>query len=445
MRRSLLTSLLPVLLAACGTAETQVETATVDDNAFLDGEANAGKSDTAWQSSLDAQEVEVDIEGDVQASSSDLERAPLSVAQFALTYLRKNSNVYLQSLAEDYAHGTEQIEWLYQGNFSKWSQVPSQNRSKLTHFRMRAVSAVILHPGDSSKLNGKRYSPIVPKRPGTLWGDIAADCGEQEGSIEPSQDVYWYVWTPEKPSCRADLKQTIQVTVSKVLPKGPVTYPEYDRLISDKKIDVLVLFGQVDHGTLRSSDYAFTAIQSLESSLKKAKFKKIFAPLGLRYQRTKASIVETIDIYSPNEFSGLGDWTHFSNFDEGINSHELIVYNGHSMLGASDFWARKSIYQDPNKYQIFLYNGCLGYEYYVNPILEGKKGWQNVDIVSNVIETPFSIMVRETATTVAMILSGAERGGKTSWQAILASENQIAAGDSFYGASGVRTNFFMPH
>jgi hypothetical protein len=442
MRRSLVT-LLPLLFAlpACDGAGPGS-----DDDAFLDGETSAGKFDTGYQTSLDAREVEVDIEGDVSAPSYDLQRAPLDVGQFALTYLRKNNDVFIQSLAEDYAHGTDQIEWLASGAWTTWAKVPSTSRSKLTHFRMRGVSTVILHPGDASKLKGKVYNPIVPKRPTTLWSDVAAGCGEQDGSIEPSQDVYWYVWTPEKASCRSTLKQTVKVTVATVLPKGPVTYPEYDRLTADKKIDVLVLFGQVDHGTLSSGDYAFSLIKSFESSLRSAKFTKVTAPLGLRYQRTRLGIVETIDIYSPREFSGLDDYAHFDNFDKGINSHEIIVYNGHSMLGASDFWARKSIYQDPAKYQIFLYNGCLGYEYYVDPILEGKQSWDNVDIVSNIVETPFSIMVRESATTISMVMYGAEHGGTTTWQSIMTRQNEIAAtGDSFYGASGVRTNLFMPH
>src|SRR5689334_10250180 len=79
--------------------------------AFVDAE-NAigdGKEDTGYQSSLDAVEVEVDIEGDVQADAFSIERAPLDLGQFALTHLRKNNEVFLQSLAEDFSHGTDKI------------------------------------------------------------------------------------------------------------------------------------------------------------------------------------------------------------------------------------------------------------------------------------------------------------------------------------------------
>jgi len=284
---------------------------------------------------------------------------------------------------------------------------------------------------------------VVPAQVAGLFDKVGTKCGQPDGEIDVEQDVYWYVWAPEMSSCKA-ATQKLSVSVTKVEPKGTTKYPEYDRLTADGKVDVLVLFGQVDHGDLSDSDLSFSLIRSFETSIKNAGFVKTTAKLGLRYQRTKNSIVETIDIYGPHEFAGLDDYSHFGNFDNGINSHEIIVYNGHSMLGASDFWARPSIYKDPSKYQVFLYNGCLGYEYYVNPILDGKDGAKNVDIVSNVLETPFAIMVQESAKSVAKILSGAEHKGNVSWQSILTSMNTISGSDAYYGASGVRDNAFHP-
>jgi hypothetical protein len=125
------------------------------------------------------------------------------------------------------------------------------------------------------------------------------------------------VWNPAKPECNART-ETVSVTVSKVLPLG---------------------------GTLHSSDYSLSAIADFEAALKKAGFAKTSAPKGLRYQRTRSGITAVVDIYGPHEFAGLDDTAHIDNFDQGINSHEVIVYNGHSMLGASDFWARPSIYK----------------------------------------------------------------------------------------------------
>src|SRR5438128_2138550 len=135
MRRSFL-PLLALRLAACA----PVDPAADDENAFVDAEQAGAKFDTGYQSSLDAQEVEVDIEGDVQADAGSRQRAPLDVGQFALTYLRKHDDVFIQSLAEDYAHGTDQIEWLVAGKWVRWAQMTSLQRAAAVHFRMRAVS-----------------------------------------------------------------------------------------------------------------------------------------------------------------------------------------------------------------------------------------------------------------------------------------------------------------
>src|SRR5262249_35218889 len=364
---------------------------------------------------------------------------------FALTYLRKNNDVYIQSLAEDYAHGADRIEWQVGGEWRTLDQISDGDRATLSHFRMRGVNAVVMHPGDRAKLAGKVYQPVVPASPGDLFDKVGAACGTKEGEIDVEASVYWYVRTPAKSGCQADTT-TLNVTVAKVLPAGGTTYPEYDRLLADKRIDVLVLFGQVDHGTLSNDDYGFQLVSDFEGMLTDGGFKKGTADKGLRYTRTKRGVTEVVDIFTPREFAGLDDFAHVGDFDEAVRGHEIIVYNGHSMLGASDFWARPSIYSGDaaTKYQIFLYNGCLGYEYYVNPILEGKQNWANVDLVTNVVETPFAIMVDESAQTLGKIFSGAERGGKTSWQALLGKMNSIADAESLYGASGIRDNAFHP-
>lgn len=415
-------------------------------NAFTDGEqvAEDGKNDTGYVTSLDAAEVEFDIEGDIDGEHWDKD-APLQVGQFALTYLRQNNDVYIQSLAEDYANGGDSVEWL---DGTEW--IPNSDsdvaRHRPTHFRMRAVSGVVVHPGSRTALARRTYAPVVPVSPGTLFHDVAAKCGEPTGGIDVDQDVYWYLWAPEKNGCNART-QELSVKVSRVLPAGSAVYPEYDRLLEDGEITAAVFFGQVDHGTLSNDDWGFGLIEDFESALTTAGFRKNASASGLQYERTRSRVHSVIDIYSPRDFAGLDDYAHVDNFDEAVNSHEIVVWNGHSMLGASDFWARDSIYNadTAHNYQIFLYNGCLGYEYYVNPILTGKGGWENVDIVSNALETPFMITVQETASALGAIMGSAERGGTTSWKRILGSMNRIGGDDAIYGASGVRDNAFRPH
>jgi hypothetical protein len=174
--------------------------------------------------------------------------------------------------------------------------------------------------------------------------------------------------------------------------------------------------------------------------LEQAKFKSVAAPLGKRYEKLINGITVQVDLYSPREFSGLGDYAHFSNFQKALSEHEIVAYDGHSMLGASDFWERP---QYPSFYQIFLYGGCLGYEYYVRPILHGKgDSWAKLDILSSVVE------VTATANdfagpALAKIFWAIQNGNRASWRDILLAVRR-GVGDSTFGVSGVRDNCYTP-
>jgi hypothetical protein len=61
-----------------------------------------GKADTAYLNP-DGVEVEVDLQGIVEAPLSRLDDGPAEVGEYALTYLRKRGPVYIKSLAEDAA------------------------------------------------------------------------------------------------------------------------------------------------------------------------------------------------------------------------------------------------------------------------------------------------------------------------------------------------------
>jgi hypothetical protein len=413
-----------------------------EESTFADLEACAEqKPDTGYVTSLDAREVELTLEADIEVASGDKSRAPLKAGQFALTYLRENRDVYIQSLAESYSSGVDQVEWQVGTAWRKWTSMSASERTAAKRFRLTGVNAVVLKASTQGVRSGKSWTATIPRRPTSLYADVGRACEGGDGHIRADSEVYWYVWDPAKTGCAAP-KVEATAKVTKLLPKGSTVYPEYNKLYADKTLDAIVFFGAVED--TRPTDYAFTIIRSFEAQLTRAGFTKGTAAKGLRYTRVKNGITANVDIYTPNEFSGLGDYARAQNFYDGVNSHEIIVFNGHSMLGASSFWADSRIYRNPSKYQVFLYNGCLGYQYYVDPILDGKQGAANVDIVSNVLETPFAIMSQVTSTTLALMLVDAEKGGKSSWQTILGQMNGQAGYGAFYGVSGARTNTFKP-
>jgi hypothetical protein len=90
-----------------------------------------------------------------------------------------------------------------------------------------------------------------------------------------------------------------------------------------------------------------------------------------------------------------------------------------------------------------LYGGCLGYEYYVKPILHGKgDSWNKLDLMSSVVEV--SANANEfAAPAIAKIVWALSHNYTASWRDILTTVRSNV-GDSTFGVSGARENCFTP-
>ena len=408
-------------------------------NPFLDDMNNPGKEDTAYLNP-DGFEVEVDLEGDVEASSYRIFDAPAEVGQYALTYLRNRREFYLESLAED-ATSDRRVEWLVDGTWMTAEQARTAPVESLRHFRIKAINAVLLNEASAGVTVGTVFTAKAPIKPYSTMSDGGDRCADPDGHMSLDQSVYWYLWNPDKQGCDIPM-QDLTITVSKMLPSGKVTYPEYDRLVQDGRITMVILFGQIDDD-LTDSDPGMRNMKRLASWLKEGGFTEqtpAQVPKGKRFSKTVSGVEVIVDLYSPYDFGGLGDMGNFPNFQKALSEHEIVAYDGHSMLGASDFWSRPDY---PDFYQIYLYGGCLGYEYYVRPILAGKGGWENVDIVSSVVEVSADANYYATP-VLAKIMWALGNNYGASWKDLLV-EIRKRVYDSTFGASGVRENCFSPN
>jgi hypothetical protein len=433
-------AVLASLLAACSSGSGQAPTGDSQDkptNPFLDDQSNDGKADTAYMNP-DGREVEVDLEADVEASGYRIADSPADLGQFALTYLRNRREFYLESLAED-ATSSRRVEWKVDGAWITADQAQSVTQDKLQHFRIRGVNAVLLNGAAEGVKEGDVFEATVPLNPYTLMSEAKESCADHDSHMPLSSSVYWYLWNPDKTECKVATQQ-MTVTLSKLLSSSQTVYPEYDQLTADGKVTAVILFGQIGDGALKDTDSGMVAFAEMASWLAEAGYSEVKpAPLGRRFTKSIGQVDFEIDLYSPKEFGGLDDSRHFDNFQTALSEHEIVTYDGHSMLGASDFWSRP---QYPSFYQIFLYGGCLGYEYYVQPIYKGKGGWANLDLMSSVVEV--SANSNEfAAPALAKIAYALDHGYKVSWRDLLVAVRR-KVGDSTFGVAGVRDNCFTP-
>ncbi len=422
------------IAVGCGGVDVVDLTGVDEVNPFVDVPDPAGAKEDSHYYNPDGIEVEVDIEATVQAPSWRLKKAPAMLAQYAMTALSHRGVLYLESIAED-ASSPERVEWLIDDEWVATADVEEFSEERMT-FRIRGMNAVLLDGHMEHAVEGSMLTATVPVRPYAVMDEAGDSCAKHDDHLTLSSSVYWYVWRPAKFGCQVD-RQEMTLTVSKVLPQT-VTYPEWDRLVEDGKVTAVVLFGQIGDD-MSEWDPGFRNMKRMANNLERAGYHEVEAPLGRRFARDVQGVTIEIDMYSPHEFSGLSDHANFGNFQKAISEHEIVAYDGHSMLGSSDFWARPDY---PEFYQVYLYGGCLGYEYYVAPIVEGKGGWGNVDIVSSVIAVsadanyyagPFFAKL-ETAIT---------SGYDVTWKDILGAIRR-SVGDSTFGASGVRENCFSP-
>ena len=398
-------------------------------------------------------EVEMDIEADVTAPSLDkIMVAPSYLGQFALTYMAKNYHIYLESIVTD-ASSPKRVEWLVNGAWLNYTQVSAISPDKLNHFRIRGMDAVLLRDAQKNVVVGTKWLAKVPMNPLTVAEQAGGVCADpdEEDYWQPDDNHYWYLWNPNKPTCNIKM-QSMTLTVSKTF-STHATYPDYDKLLADGKITVVVFFTALgDFPPLDPKDDGIKSAAKAANILRGNGFTEVAnAPLGRRFSRSVGKTVLEVDIYSPNEFAGLGDEAHFANFQKAISEHEIIMFDGHSKLGASDFWGKAKY---PSFYQIIVYGGCLGYQYYVRPIVQNKGGWSNLDIVSSVFE------VGATAIDIGVpflkdLLLVVEGKQPASWQQILTdiktsveateSDEPSYLPDTSFGVSGARDNCWAPN
>ncbi|MCK5800033.1 MAG: proprotein convertase P-domain-containing protein, partial [Deltaproteobacteria bacterium] len=431
-----------VALACLGMGASACEQTTGGDEALISNpftdSAGEGKADTAYIN-LRGTELEVSIEADVEASAWQIFDGPAEVMQYAVTYLRNRNKIYLEILGEDVT-AKDRVEWRVDGAWLTYAQAKKVDKSKLRHFRYRGANVVVQY-GDAAHVNaGDVLKAEVPLRPYKTMTEGGDGCATPNAHLGLSQSIYWYLWNPNRYTCSIET-QTMTLTVDRVLPRNVESYPEYNRLWKDNKLEVAVFFGQLDSDVDDMKDDNWQNVDQLAQWLTDAGFKEVKnAPMGRRFTHKTGDKTAIVDVYGPSVFHSVADSTRFANWQKAVSEHEVIMYNGHSVLGSGMAFERATY---PDHYQIFQIASCLSYEYYVRPILAGKGGWADVDVISNTTPTYYNENLPLTSTVLAKLIEGFENGGRVSWQDIM---EAVARKLNHYrfGVSGARDNCFTP-
>jgi Proprotein convertase P-domain len=410
-------------------------------NPFTDPVTN-GKDDSAYVNSR-AVEVHVTLTGEVEAPGFQMHEAPAEQAQYGFTALRRERGFFLQVLAEDIISTSSQVEWLVDGEWLGDDEARELPSATLRNYRVRGVTAVAFNEEADNIAVGRTYEALVPRKPFSTMRDIGDVCANKFAGISPSQSVYWYLWNPGA-SCQEKAEgslTTMTVTVDEVLPRNPSSYPEYDRLWADDLLSVAVFFGQIDHGGPIEEDENWKRANRFGEWLVEADFvEETTDGPHRRFSHTVGERTEAVDVFYPDAFESVADRSNFQTWQDAVSSHEVVIYNGHSVLG-DGYAFEHAVY--PDNYQIFMVFSCLSYSYYVHPIFEGKGSWESVDVVANAELGRVYEITPMTGALLAGLFQGFEGTGAVSWQDIMSRINHLAP-HSRPGVSGAQGNCFSP-
>jgi hypothetical protein len=191
--------------------------------------------------------VELTLESDVAlarrpsdpaALRTKLEEAALASAQFALTRLRIDEEVYIQSLAEEFAEGNEQLEWKVGAAWKKASAIADGDLPSLRRFRLVRVNAMVMDAARRKLKTGSSWSKKVPLKPLRLFDAIGTACDVGDDHLPVDNDVYWYVWDPSMSSCtvdKADATATVTAVIMGLRATSNAVFPAGMRSSAPKK------------------------------------------------------------------------------------------------------------------------------------------------------------------------------------------------------------------
>ncbi len=299
-----------------------------------------------------------------------------------------------------------------------------KKRRRKIHYKFRGISN--FH-SDYFKDSDSIDIPVkLPKNPSTIY--FKSKKGMRNRCTDEtydSEEDFFYFWDPEKEKCplKDNNRHVIRTTgtLSK-LENTKMTYPEYDQLYSKDELEISILVGHMDPVTSRSSlkedigSWTFNGIlKGLENSgFKRRKNEKKIRGFNRKVVLTKVISTEfnpkqlvVVTITQNNSSIDAEDTTFHENLKYAYEQSDIVVYDGHSGLGANldlELFPEITL---PNKYQIFFINGCSSYPYYNKSYFDAKEsGSKSLEVITSGRSTYSSTSVDNAMAVLEPFING---------------------------------------
>lgn len=314
--------------------------------------------------------------------------------------------------------------------------------------------------------NQKDYTFLIPYDTSSFFNKSESKCTE---STNVDSGNFWYHWEPKKEGCPLVAEQDFAVITAPLnfIPNTTSTYPEYEKLIKNDKLQMTVFFGlekyeETDwNPETNTHDWGSIGFNQHKTNLLKLGFEsRVWSEEEVRqwYNPENGNPLprlETLTKQTPRGtmtirlFLGNTGIDHDSKafhifLKDSLWNDSSVVYNGHSGIGKNLDIPRIAALRGfklpiSNDYQVFFLGSCVPYSYYTDLFFQKKSsptdptGTRGLDIIAYGNESVFA-NYDDIRLTEALLLY-MEKGERTTYQNIIG-ENA----DYFLGVSGDEDN-----
>lgn len=224
------------------------------------------------------------------------------------------------------------------------------------------------------------------------------------GNNEYGQETFWHDFNPKAAGCTLDDADVIKARAT-VAPHPQTTqgkYPEYDQIWKDDALDVVAVFGIISSNT-PSDEGARTReklLAEVSASLHDAQRTEAPATAGIIHESTVSGTIRrdgrdkrvNVTAFLVQEASSAGPAFN-TRYQAATEKADLVVYEGHSGLGANINALARSTGAQAGKYQLVYLFGCQTLAY-LEPVMHEKRialngadrdpeGTKFLDIIAN--------------------------------------------------------------
>ena len=235
------------------------------------------------------------------------------------------------------------------------------------------------------------------------------------------------------------------------------SFPKYDEIFADGVYDISIHFGgdyNDERFDLETAEWTFNYLKDNGWSIEGVDgFDQLGVdspPLTLPLNVEGRPLEARVYIYHSDMVESTNEEALSEAMKASFEQRDVVIYSGHAGAGAGfilDYQPRHEIPAGDfaslplaDKYQIYVFDGCRTYRTYVDDLMDNPhKSFDNVDIVTTINTTPFSVGYQVIHEFVYWLTATDQSGGHLpmSWKTILRGINTEEYRDVHYGVHGI--------